>query len=37
MKQKLKTSTVLRTAMFLAFQVALVLIALGTGEKVGGG
>jgi hypothetical protein len=37
MKQKLKSSTILRTAMFIAFQVVLVLIALGTGEKVGGG
>lgn len=37
MKQKLRTNTVLRFALLLALQVGLVLIALGTGEKVGGG
>lgn len=37
MKQKLRTNTKLRFAMLLLFQVALVLIALGSGEKVGGG
>lgn len=37
MKQKIKTNTLLRFALLMAFQVVLVLIALGSGEKVGGG
>ena len=37
MNNKLKSNTVLRFALLLAFQVVLVLIALGSGEKVGGG